>query len=86
MSKLLNLIAYSLECLITCTNRDPSCIRERLQSTHLELLLLTLRSCLSHLYILVLVEIEVLMLVVIFLKLLYRFISYLAPCYIFAIY
>jgi hypothetical protein len=30
MSKLLNLIAYSLACLLTCTNSVLSCICERL--------------------------------------------------------
>jgi hypothetical protein len=30
MSKLLNLIAYSLSCLLTCTNRVLSCICEHL--------------------------------------------------------
>jgi hypothetical protein len=37
-------------------------------------------------YMLVLLEIEVLMLVVTFLKLLHHLISYLAPCYMFVTY
>jgi hypothetical protein len=56
MSKLLNLIAYSLACLLTCTNCVFSCICECLQSTCLESLLLPFRWCLASLYILVLIE------------------------------
>jgi hypothetical protein len=55
------------------------------QSTRLKSLLLTLRLYLSCLYMLVLLEIEVLMLVVTLLKLLHNLISYLAPCYMLVI-
>jgi hypothetical protein len=81
MSKVLNLIAYSLvqtEFLVTYVSIW--------KSTLLKLLLLTLKWYLSYLYMLFLLRIEVLMLVVTLLKLLHNLIPYLAPCYIFVIY
>jgi hypothetical protein len=57
------------------------------QSTHLKLLLLTLRRYLSCLCMLVLCEIQVLMLVVTLLELIHHLILYLAPwLYMFVIY
>jgi hypothetical protein len=86
MSKLLNLIAYSLHVYSLVQIELFVAYVSVWQSMHLELLLLTLRWYLSCLYILVLLEIEVLMLVVTMLKLLNHLISFLDPCYIFIIY
>jgi hypothetical protein len=86
MSKLLNLIAYSLSYLLTYINWVLSYISERLAKHASRIILLTLRWYMSCLYMLVLLEIEVLMLVVTLLKLLHNLISYLAHCYMFVIY
>jgi hypothetical protein len=83
MSTLLNLIAYSLTCLLTCTSRALSCIYEHL-AKHASWIIVSHFEMISiFLYMLVLLEIEVLMLVVTLLKLQHCLISYLAPCYMF---
>jgi hypothetical protein len=86
MSKLLNLIAYSIVCLLTCTNWVLSCICERLAKHASQIIVAHLEMIYSCLYMLVSLEIEVIMLVVTLLKLLHNLISYLAPCYMFVIY
>jgi hypothetical protein len=86
MSKLLNLIAYSLVVYSLVQTKILVAYVRVWQSTHLELLLLTLSWCLSHLYMLVLVEIEIVMLVVTLLKFHHNLISYLAPYYMFVMY
>jgi hypothetical protein len=83
MSKLLNLIAYSLACLLTCTNWALSCICQHLAKHTSWIIVAHFEMISIFLYMLVLLEIEVLMLVVTLLKLLHHLISYLAPCYIF---
>jgi hypothetical protein len=85
MSKLLNLIAYSFACLVTCTNWALSCICERLAKHASQIIVAHFEIISIFLYMLALLEIEVLMLAVTLLKLLHRLISYLAPCYIFFI-
>jgi hypothetical protein len=76
MSKSLNLIAYSLACLLTCTNLVLSCICEHL-AKHASRIIVAL------------FEIGVFMLVVNLLNLLIHFISYLSSwllaCYLFMV-
>jgi hypothetical protein len=86
MTKLLNLIAYSLHVYSLVQTEFLVAYVSVWQSTRLKLLLLTLRWYLSCLYMLVLLEIEVIVLAVTLLKLLHHLISYLAPCYMFVIY
>jgi hypothetical protein len=78
MSKLLNLITYSLACLLTCTNWVFSCICERLVKHVSQIFVALFEMMLASLYMLVLVEIWVLMLMVDLLSLLIHFISYLS--------
>jgi hypothetical protein len=78
MSKLLNLIAYSLYCLLTCTNRVLSCICERLVNHASRISIALFEMMLASLYMLVLVEIGVLMLMVDLLNFLIHFMSYLS--------
>jgi hypothetical protein len=88
MSKLLNLIAYSLACLLTCTTKFLLAYMNIWQSTCLESLLLSLRWWLASLYLLVLVEIRVLMLMVNLLNLLFTSLhisSWLLACYLFVV-
>jgi hypothetical protein len=86
MSKLLNLIAYSLAVYSQIQTELLVAYVSIWQNTCLKLLLLILSWYLSCLYMLVLFEIEVFMLVITLLKLLYRLISYLPPCYMFVIF
>jgi hypothetical protein len=64
MSKILNLIAYSLAYLLNCTNWVLSCICERLVKHTSRISVALFEMMLASLYILVLVEIEVFMFVV----------------------
>jgi hypothetical protein len=70
MSKLLNLIAYSLACLFTYTNRVLSCICEHLPKHASRIFVAPFEMKLASIYMLVLVEIGVLMLMVDLLNLL----------------
>jgi hypothetical protein len=78
MSKLLNLIAYSLTCLLTCINWVLSYICECLTKHVYQIFVALSEMMLASLYILVLVEICVLMLMVNLLSLLFT------SCYILA--
>jgi hypothetical protein len=64
ISKLLNLIAYSFACLLTCTNWVLSCICEHLAKHASQISIALFEMKLAILYMLVLVEIGVLMLMV----------------------
>jgi hypothetical protein len=75
MSKLLNLIIYSLACLLTCINWVLCCICECLAKHASRISVALFEMMLASLYILILVEIWVLMLMV---HLLIQFISYLS--------
>jgi hypothetical protein len=86
MSKLLNLIAYSLHVYSLVQTEFLVAYVRAWQITRLELLLVTFIWYLSCLYTLALLEIKVLMLVVTLLKLLHHLISFLGPYYIFVIY
>jgi hypothetical protein len=77
ISKLLNLIAYLLACLLTCTNWVLSCICERLAKHASRISIALFEMMLAILYMLVLVEIGVFMLVMDLLNLLIHFLSYL---------
>jgi hypothetical protein len=86
MSKLLNLIAYSLACLLNCTNRALSSICEHLAKhvspiivAHLEMIsILFVYACFAwNLSSYACGD---------FAQMLHHLISYLAPCYMFAIY
>jgi hypothetical protein len=89
MSIFLNLIAYSLACLLTYTNRVLSCICERLAKRVSRISIALFEMILASLYMLVLVEIGVLMLIVNLLNLLIHFILYLSSwlltCYLFVV-
>jgi hypothetical protein len=78
MSKLLNLIAYSLACLLTCTNWILSCICEHLANHASRIFVALFEMVLASLYMSVLVEIGVFMLMVNLLNLLIHFMSYLS--------
>jgi hypothetical protein len=82
MSKILNLIAYSLACLLTCTKWVLSCICEHLVKHVSQISIALFEMMLATLYMLVLVEIGVLMLMV---DLLIHYISYLSS-WLFACY
>jgi hypothetical protein len=60
MSKLLNLIAYSLVLLLTCTNLVLSCICEHLAKHVSRIFVALFEMMLASLYMIVLVEIGVL--------------------------
>jgi hypothetical protein len=78
MNKLLNLIAYSLACLLTCINWVLSCICERLTKHISRIFVALFEMMLASLYMLILVEIGVLMLMMDLLNLLIHFMSYLS--------
>jgi hypothetical protein len=86
MSKLSNLISYSLVCLFTCTNWVLSCICERLVKHASRIFVALFEMMLASLYMLVLFEIGVLMLMVDLLNLLIHLTSYLSSwllaCYL----
>jgi hypothetical protein len=90
MNTLLNLVAYSLTCLLTCTNWVLSCICERLVKYASWISIALFEMMLASLYMLVLVEIGVFMLVLDLLNFLIHFISYLfswlLACYLFVVY
>jgi hypothetical protein len=71
MSKLLNLITYSLACLLTCTNWVLSCICEHLAKHASRNFVALFGMMLASFYMLVLVEIGVLMVMVDLLNLLF---------------
>jgi hypothetical protein len=78
MSKLLNLIVFSLACLLTCINWVLSYICERLTKHVYRIFVALFEMMLASLYMLVLVEICVLMLMMNLLSLLFT------SCYILA--
>jgi hypothetical protein len=89
MSKFLNLIAYSLACLLTCINWVLSCICECLAKHTSWIFVALFDMMLASLYMLVLVEIGVLRLLVNLLNLLftscYYLSSWLLTCYLFVV-
>jgi hypothetical protein len=89
MSKLLNLIAYSLTCLLTCINWVLSCTCERLAKHASQFFIALFEMMLESLYMFVLVEIRVLMLMVNLLNLFIHFMLYLSSwllaCYLFVV-
>jgi hypothetical protein len=85
MSKLLNLIAFSLACLLTCTNWVLSCIYEHLAKHASQIFIASFEMMLASLYMPVLVEIGVLMLMVNLLNLLFRSFLILAHGYLLVI-
>jgi hypothetical protein len=82
MSKLLNLIAYLLACLLTCINWVLSCICERLVKHVSRISVALFEIMLASLYML---EIGVFMLVVDLLNLLFTLSHILAPDYLLVI-
>jgi hypothetical protein len=85
MSKLLNLITYSLACLLTCTNWVLSCIYECLAKHASRISVALFEMMLVSLYMLVLVEIGVLILMVDLLNFLYTSFHILAHSYLLVI-
>jgi hypothetical protein len=86
MSKLLNLIAYTFAYLLTYTNIALSCICERLAKHASQIIVAHFEMISIFLYMLILLDIEVLIHVLTLLKLLRRLNSYLALCYMVVIY
>jgi hypothetical protein len=86
MSKLLNLIAYSLACLLTCTNQVLSCICDRLAMHASRISIALFERMLASLYMLILVKIVVLMLIVDLLNLLFTSFHILAHDYLLVVY
>jgi hypothetical protein len=85
MSKLLNLITYSLAYLLTCTNWVLSCICERSIKHASRIFVALFEMMLASLHMLVLVEIGVLMLMVDLLNLLFTSFHILALGYLLVI-
>jgi hypothetical protein len=85
MNKLLNLIAYSHVCLLTYTNWVLSCICERLAKHASQIFAVLFEMMLASLYMLILIEIEVLLLMVDLLNLLFTSCHILAHGYLLVI-